>query len=306
MSSIEFLKHTVKPIITKFANYFYAIDFPKSIGKNIDKLIYAAYKVLLNRNPDPQALKDYRELLKTGKLSHHSFIETIMTSDEFREKFYFKDPFISLHYSRCQFIKSLPRANTILDLGGASQNSLKGALVQMGYPYQFEKLVIVDLPDGKDNQPKNTKEIQTKLGPVTYNYHSMTDLSQYSDESFDMVFSGQSIEHITLEQGKFILKEVFRILKPGGFLCLDTPNGVACRLHIPSDFINIDHEIEYTHEELSNKIEVVGFKILEAKGLNYVGESIKKENFSPKELARNIGIFSDIRNCYILAYVCQK
>ena len=33
---------------------------------------------------------------------------------------------------------------------------------------------------------------QTALGPVRYRYHSMVDLSDYADDSVDLVYSGQS------------------------------------------------------------------------------------------------------------------
>ena len=52
----------------------------------------------------------------------------------------------SLHYGRGVFIRSLPRARRILDIGGVALGVPYGALVLMGYPYTFEEIVIVDLP----------------------------------------------------------------------------------------------------------------------------------------------------------------
>ena len=52
----------------------------------------------------------------------------------------------SLHASRCEFIMGLPPARRIIDLGGGHTSDPRGALVVLGYPYDFEELVVVDLP----------------------------------------------------------------------------------------------------------------------------------------------------------------
>jgi len=44
------------------------------------------------------------------------------------------------------------------------------------------------------------------------------------DEQFDFVFSEHMIEHITFEQGKVMLRECYRILKPGGAIRISTPD----------------------------------------------------------------------------------
>ena len=46
----------------------------------------------------------------------------------------------------------------------------------------------------------------------------------FSDNSFNVVYSAQFIEHLTLEQAESVLKEVNRVLKPGGVLRLVTPD----------------------------------------------------------------------------------
>jgi len=44
------------------------------------------------------------------------------------------------------------------------------------------------------------------------------------DKSFQIVFSEQVIEHVSLEDGKAMVKESFRILAPGGKVRIATPN----------------------------------------------------------------------------------
>jgi predicted SAM-dependent methyltransferase len=99
---------------------------------------------------------------------------------------------------------------------------------------------------------------QTDKGSVEYLYTSMTDLSAFADNSVDLVNSGQSIEHITEEDADIVLRECMRILRPGGHLCIDTPNGESTRLQ-QAEFVDPDHKVEYSHGALLSKIEDAGF-----------------------------------------------
>jgi SAM-dependent methyltransferase len=181
-------------------------------------------------------------------------------------------------------------------------------MVLMGYPYRFEELVVVDLPqDDRNELYRESNErhvVDTPLGPVHYHYHSMADLSAYEDGSFDLVYSGQSIEHVPVDVADKVLAEVARVLRPGGYLGLDTPNAVVCRLQ-QAEFIDPDHEHEYTHPEMVDKLETAGFHILEAKGLNHAGRSLAAGEFSTEEVATQRGLFADIESCYLLSYVCR-
>jgi SAM-dependent methyltransferase len=46
----------------------------------------------------------------------------------------------------------------------------------------------------------------------------------FDDGSFDAVFSGDFLEHITRDEKRAFLAEVFRVLRPGGILVIKTPN----------------------------------------------------------------------------------
>jgi 2-polyprenyl-3-methyl-5-hydroxy-6-metoxy-1,4-benzoquinol methylase len=47
---------------------------------------------------------------------------------------------------------------------------------------------------------------------------------QFADNTFDFVFSGDVFEHITEKKKDETLKEIFRVLKPGGTVVIKTPN----------------------------------------------------------------------------------
>ena len=214
-----------------------------------------------------------------------------------------------MHVSRCEFVKSMPKASRILDLGGTHQGFADGALVHLGYPYKFDRLLVVDLPPeerheiyrgGSDGAP-----VQSLLGPVEFAFHSMTALDQYPDASFDLVYSGQSIEHINESDGEHVIQQVHRLLAPGGWFCLDTPNGPAWRLK-SEEVMNPDHKIEYSSDSLVAKLGEAGFDIKEVNGLNYMGNAFAQGVFDEEEASGNPGVFSAVDECLLIAIVAEK
>ena len=275
-----------------------------------DQALRVAYNVLLRRDPDPAGAATYLPDVASGALTRDDLVDRLRTSDEHRVLVPLgpNAMLTSLHLSRCEFIIGLPPARRILDLGGSHAHVAWGSLITMGYPYDFDELVIVDLhPDDRHEEFHSEVhgDTMSPRGPVRYAYHSMTDLSPYGDASFDLVYSGQSIEHVTEAEADGVLAEIHRVLRPGGFLALDTPNARACRMQ-QEELINPDHEVEYTHEELAGKLEQAGFVIEEAKGLNYLGRSLAEGKVSEAETAANYGVYRSPRDCYLLAYVCRR
>ena len=213
------------------------------------------------------------------------------------------------HYGRSVFIRSLPRADRILDIGGAAVGDPSGALTLMGYPYRFNELVIVDLPS-EERHPLYQDEarpssLESPQGRVTYRYHSMTDLSSYASGSFDLVYSGQSIEHVTRREADRVMSQVRRVLAPGGVLAIDTPNSRLTRLQT-DNFIDPDHKYEYSHREMSAMLRGHGFVIEQAMGINYGGGSIARGAFDAREVATKRGVFHEIDDCYLLSYLCRR
>jgi SAM-dependent methyltransferase len=272
-----------------------------------DVAIRTAYNVLLDRDPDPLGVETFRGWL-AGGMTKREMAAAIRASDEFANYTAYQEMGPSIHYGRGVFVRSLPRARRILDLGGSSRNSAAGAFVLFDYPYSFEELVIVELPtDERHEHYRNVKEgdtVPTHLGPVRYRYHSMTDLSAFDNHSFDLVYSGQTIEHVQEHEADRVLDEVRRVLRPGGWFAFDTPNGAVCRLQ-QDDFIDPDHKVEYTHAQILEKLERADLEIVRSHGLNYAGRSLAAGRFDLPETARKWGLYDDIESCYILAYVCR-
>lgn len=270
-----------------------------------------AYQLVLGRQPDAMGEADYTRRLETGELTNRQMVQWMWGSEEFVNSARFCGRTLgpSIHMGRCEFIRSLPRAARIVDLGGTHLHDEKGAMVGLGYPYPFEELVIVDLPSG-DRHPlyqgtEVTREVRTELGPVRYRYHSMTDLSGFEDASVDLVYSGQSIEHINPDEGRLMVKDVCRILRPGGTFALDTPNGRVTRLQ-QAEFIDPDHKVEYRLEELTELLESGGLQVLETKGLNLATQSLAAGRFDIDQVAAHAGLFAEAADCYILCVLSRK
>jgi SAM-dependent methyltransferase len=268
-----------------------------------------AYNVVLDRDPDPTGGDEYARRLAAGELSRHGVAQALAHSEEFRRQVPIGDVLLSMHVSRSEFVTGLPPAARILDLGGTHQGFADGALVHLGYPYPFERLVVVDLPleerheiyqGGSAGEP-----VRSELGPVEFAFHSMVDLGRYADGSFDLVYSGQSIEHVSEAEGDVVAREVFRVLAPGGWFCLDTPNGPVWRLRSAA-LMNDDHEVEYGVEDLVAKLERAGFAVTERKGLNLMRRGVTHGVFDESEASAHPGVYAAAEECLLLALVAQK
>jgi SAM-dependent methyltransferase len=272
-----------------------------------------AYEVLLRREPDEGAVARYVPGLAGGSVSVAELLDGLRTSEEYRVRTPVGEASLlqSLHFSRIELILGLPRARRIVDLGGSATYSELGALVLLGYPYDFDLLTIVDLPPDDRHELYRSeawRRVETSQGPVEYVYGSMTDLSFVDDASVDLVFSGQSIEHVSRADAAIVVAEVARVLRPGGWFVLDTPNGPVCRLQQDA-FIDPDHEHEYSLAELEALVTDGSggrLTIVERKGLNLGVRSVASGVFDPAEFAAHPGVYADAESCYLLAVVARK
>ena len=274
------------------------------------QLLGGLFHLLFGRDPVLTADGAFVQELEDGTLSGRQLAEWLIHSDEWSNRARMSELGPSLHVSRGAFVHLLPPARRILDLGGTALGVPSGALLSMGYPYPFDELVIVDLPSDERNelyregQPRETIEVESG-GVVRYHYHSMADLSAYASHSFDLVYCGESIEHVTRDDAWRVFDQVHRVLRPGGTFALDTPNAAVTRLQ-QATFIDPDHDYEYTAPEMEFMLRRCGFRIQHALGLNYAGSCLEASAFSVEEVATRRGVFSEPASCYLLAYICSK
>lgn len=200
----------------------------------------------------------------------------------------------------------MPAASEICDLGGANS-----PLYRMGYPHPFDRLVMVDLPDEQRHQIYGKFEPMPHdgQGKVQILYANMVHLDVLPDATFDLIWSGQSIEHISEGDGRLMCAEVFRILKPGGAFCLDTPNGRITRIHAATsnlEFIHPEHRVEYEPRHLGDIIKGAGFSIREAYGICHMPRTVQTGRFSYDDFRDGTPISKNIDESYIQYYSCRK
>ncbi len=212
---------------------------------------------------------------------------------------------VMIHNARIKLIATyLPEAKVIVDLGGAA-----GSIYGMGYPYKFDRLIVVDLPpDDRHDMYRDLKmaDVQTPNGPISTLLTSMDDLRAIPSGSVDLVWSGQSMEHITEEQGRRVCSEVLRILRPGGQFCLDTPNGILTEIHLAGSapFIHPEHKIEYRPAHLQQVLRDGGFTIVEALGVCEMIRTKRQGSIDYRDFYASSGVNTNVDDSYIQYYRC--
>lgn len=77
----------------------------------------------------------------------------------------------------------------------------------------------------------NTDELLTSRGVI---YLDATKPLCFENSTFDYIFSEHQIEHLTYKEGLSMLRECYRVLKPGGKIRIATPNlETLIGLHTP-------------------------------------------------------------------------
>lgn len=270
--------------------------------------IVLAFLLILNRRPDEEGIEYYLKRLDGALISRQQFIQFLFESDEYQAKFEPKFP-DRLHEARKEFIKTLPKAECIVDLGGACPTVPEGALYASGYPYRAKELIIVDLPhNNRMIVPLDFKEerIVRDYGVINYVHSSMTDLSVVEDAVADLVFAGESIEHVTPAEAALVIAEARRVLKPGGYFCLDTPNSKLTRIHSPTEFVHAEHKVEYAPSELIELLANGGFEVFEAGGICPMPETARTGVFDETEAFRTqaLGVDAEVGYCFYVK--CRK
>ncbi len=274
-----------------------------------------AYRRILLREPDPAGFKFYVEQLASGRSDRLRFVWNLLNSEEFHFRFRMVGKQTlqeRLHKARCDLVNLLPPANDILDLGGANVEVVEGSLVAMGYPHPFQRITIVDLPPDQRlaqfhyQYERHGEWLTTLRAQVRYIHGSMADLSMLADASMDLVWMGQSIEHVTEPEARHVMAEVYRILRPGGYFCFDTPNATLTHIQVPGGVIYPEHQYEYRVEELEERVRAVGFHILDIKGIAPMPKTLKTGVFDNLELYLNTYVCDEPRLAYLFYMKCQK
>lgn len=214
----------------------------------------------------------------------------------------------AIHDARLMMVSDLiPPADVILDLGGAN-----APLHRMGYPHPFKAMTLVDLPPEDRHEMYAQIDVREEVsngGQVSVLYSDMTQLPMIASASVDLVWSGQSLEHVPEEAGRRMCEEAFRVLKSGGWLCLDTPNGLITRRHAATanlTHIHPEHFIEYKPDDLRAMLVVAGFEIVREQGIRHMPRTRKNGGFYYEDFLTGAAFSDDIDGSYLQFFACRK
>ncbi len=93
------------------------------------------------------------------------------------------------------------------------------------------------------------KCLSVDIDPRSDAYTDITKRLPFSNESINAIFCEEVIEHVSLAQGSYLLKECWRVLKPGGYIRLTTPdlNWFASRVSESKEACAEMNSIFYDH-----------------------------------------------------------
>lgn len=131
-----------------------------------------------------------------------------------------------------------------------AQQYVQGNLLEIGCGVGRGIDLMVEKATNYTALDKNTEVLAalTKKYPnCTFQQANVPPLTGLADNQFDCVVSFQVIEHI--EKDNLFLQEIYRVLKPGGFVIITTPNKNLSLSRNPW------HVREYTPKEMKNIME---------------------------------------------------
>lgn len=88
---------------------------------------------------------------------------------------------------------------------------------------------------------------------------SVTDLSEFTADTFDVVLASNIFEHLTDAQFETALLEIRRVLRTGGRLIIMQPNFTYAYKNYFDDYT---HKKIFTHVGLAGQLAVTGFDVL--------------------------------------------
>jgi SAM-dependent methyltransferase len=158
-----------------------------------------------------------------------------------------------LHDSRTSLMRDMPPgANRLLSAGCSGRWYFDW--IEQTYGYVQEHLGIEYYSPKPDSLPDN----------VTWIANTAGNMEAVADQSCDLLVSGQNIEHLWPEDIADFLVESARVLRPGGILCVDSPNRAMTE---PLIWTQPEHTIELTVPEIRKLLELAGFEVTKEAGI---------------------------------------
>lgn len=317
------IKHVLKKLL-KFESSNFSNSIPKNENNETqvdielinpqllskENIVKLAYLSLLRRRIDEGALIYWKQRIAIGAFNYFELVDGIYNSVEFAMN---RVEFMSLlHKGRQNWCKSLDKYDYVFDIGGSSPNIDMGALIELGYSYRPKEISIFDLPEeeqywGKPKFPQD-RDYEFEWGKIHYEHGHIEDINSYTelkDKSYDLIYMGQTIEHIYKDKLNVVLKWIKNHLKPNGRFVFDTPNRAITRIQSPNQFIDKDHKYEYTPSEMEKILNKSGFTVIKKTGILNMPETLSSGRFNPLEVVKYELISLNAESGYVFAFECK-
>jgi SAM-dependent methyltransferase len=158
-----------------------------------------------------------------------------------------------LHQARSAMMRDMPpHAQCVVSAGCSGRWYFDW--IEQTYGHIPQHLGIEFYMPKPDSLPDNVKWIANTAG----------NMDAVSDQSCDLLISGQNIEHLWPDDIADFLLESARVLKLGGTLCVDSPNRVITAL---LNWSQPEHTIELSVPEMLHMLALAGFDVTKRAGI---------------------------------------
>jgi Methyltransferase domain len=271
------------------------------------------YRFLLYREIDESTKNTLTSTISNKKLSINKLIWQVIRSKEYDNPERQPPTSSQLHMARIKWVKTLPAAKRILDIGGSSPTLAEGALIELGYAHRPEKLIIFDKPPSEQfwGQPNYSQDKDNILnwGNIQYIHGYAEDILNHAElqhQKFDIIFMGQVVEHIYEDKLHDVLVWIKNHLSEAGALYFDTPNRLLTQLETGFErYIDSDHKKEYTPDQMKTIIEAAGFQVVKAWGIVDMPLSLKANAFEYKDFYESQLLTLHPQTAYCFAMACR-
>ncbi|MEO6688098.1 MAG: DUF4214 domain-containing protein [Dokdonella sp.] len=305
----------LKAMLSRFSRKPSAAEFVETLtlaSLSPEAFVRLAYLVVLGRQIDPLGLASWRAAISRNMFGHSDVVDQILRSEEYQRQFGIHVN-QRLHASRLEWIKTLPKMDRLLDIGGSSPSRAEGALIEFGYPHRPSLLDILDLPPECQNwgTPSFNQAVPSEFdwGTVSYFHGCAEDIAKVQplqDRMYDGVFLGQAVEHIYPEALPGILEWVRAHLAPSGRLIMDTPNRLLTKIQCPTWFIHPDHKLEYAPAQLEAVLVDNGFFVTKRVGITHLPTIAKTGVYDAREFHHAPLLHDDVDACYLFALEAMR
>jgi SAM-dependent methyltransferase len=158
-----------------------------------------------------------------------------------------------LHHERGERLARMPRISGTLLSAGCS-GTWYFEWVQERYGATNKHIGLELYSPKPEDLPQNVEWIANTVG----------DMNDVNDQSVDLVFSGQNLEHLWPEDVVGFFVESARVTKPGGFLVIDSPNRSATA---DLNWSHPEHTVEMTPLEAVRLTTLAGFDVSAVHGI---------------------------------------